>query len=81
MFKKRDLLKYNYENFHRMEDYYLWIRMYQNGAIFRNIPDNLVYVRVGKEMYNRRGGYKYFKSETIFLNLLYNDKSLKKSFF
>lgn len=45
------------------EDYYLWLRLYQNGAVFANIPECLVNVRVGKEMYQRRGGIKYFLSE------------------
>ena len=45
------------------EDYYLWLRMYQDGAIFANLPDYLVNVRVGKEMYQRRGGMRYFRSE------------------
>lgn len=45
------------------EDYYLWIRMAQNNCKMLNIGTVLVNVRVGKEMYNRRGGKKYFKSE------------------
>lgn len=45
------------------EDYYLWIRLAEAGYKFANLPDNLVNVRVGKEMYQRRGGWKYFKSE------------------
>ncbi len=45
------------------EDYYLWLRMAQANMTFANVPENLVNVRVGKEMYNRRGGWKYFKSE------------------
>lgn len=45
------------------EDYYLWLRLMLGGAVFANIPENLVNVRVGKEMYQRRGGWKYFKSE------------------
>lgn len=45
------------------EDYYLWLRLRLGGAVFANIPENLVNVRVGKEMYQRRGGWKYFKSE------------------
>lgn len=45
------------------EDYYLWIRMAEAGYKFANLPDVLVNVRVGKEMYRRRGGWKYFKSE------------------
>jgi len=45
------------------EDYYLWVRMSQIGARFANVPAVLVRVRVGKEMYQRRGGVRYFKSE------------------
>lgn len=45
------------------EDYYLWIRLVLAGYEFYNIQENLVDVRVGKEMYQRRGGWKYFKSE------------------
>lgn len=45
------------------EDYYLWIRLAENDYVFHNLPNNLVNVRVGKEMYQRRGGWKYFKSE------------------
>ncbi|MDE6810485.1 MAG: glycosyltransferase [Muribaculaceae bacterium] len=53
----------NYQELHFNEDYYLWIRMYEQGCKFANLPDTLVNVRVGKEMYARRGGWKYFKSE------------------
>jgi glycosyltransferase involved in cell wall biosynthesis len=52
-----------YKDWYQNEDYYLWIRMFQCGAIFMNLKDSLVLVRVGKEMYSRRGGWKYFKSE------------------
>ena len=45
------------------EDYYLWLRMYLSNMLFANVADILVYARVGKEMYARRGGWKYFKSE------------------
>lgn len=45
------------------EDYYLWIRMAETGCRFANLPDTLVNVRVGKDMYRRRGGWRYFKSE------------------
>ena len=45
------------------EDYYLWLRLMQNGAKFANLPDYLVNVRVGSEMYQRRGGKEYFISE------------------
>lgn len=45
------------------EDYYLWLRMMLNGAVFANVPEYLVNVRVGSDMYRRRGGWKYFSSE------------------
>ncbi|OWV12142.1 glycosyltransferase [Fibrobacter sp. UWH1] len=64
MFKKKSILKAGgYLDWFCNEDYYLWIRMYLANMNFANIPDNLVNVRVGKDMYQRRGGWKYFKSE------------------
>ncbi len=62
--KKTDVLKAgNYQDWHYNEDYYLYCRMILNNVFFHNLPDTLVYVRVGEEMYKRRGGWKYFKSE------------------
>lgn len=52
-----------YLPWHFNEDSYLWARMYLSGAKFANVNENLVYARVGADMYARRGGYKYFKSE------------------
>jgi hypothetical protein len=37
--------------------------MMKEGYKFRNINEDLCYVRVGSDMYQRRGGWKYFKSE------------------
>ena len=53
----------NYQDWHWNEDYYLWIRMQLNKSTFANTGTVLVNVRVGKEMYQRRGGIKYFQSE------------------
>lgn len=64
MLKKAAVLKAgNYQDWYWNEDYFLWIRMYMNDAYFANTGTNLVNVRVGKELYQRRGGVKYFKSE------------------
>lgn len=64
MLKRDDVKKVGgYLDWYCEEDYYLWIRLAQNGYKFYNIQDNLVNVRVGEEMYQRRGGWKYFKSE------------------
>ncbi len=53
----------NYMHCHYHEDYYLWARMAQAGCKFRNIPDYLVYVRLGEDQARRHGGWKYFKAE------------------
>ena len=53
----------NFIDWHYNEDYFLWIRLALGGYKFANLPDTLVHARVGKEMYQRRGGWKYFKSE------------------
>lgn len=64
MYKKEAVLKAgNYRDWFYNEDYYLWVRMALDKCIFANLPEVLVQVRVGKEMYARRGGGKYFKSE------------------
>lgn len=64
MFRKTDVLAVGgYQDWYCEEDYYLWIRLALAGYKFYNIQENLVNVRVGKEMYQRRGGWKYFKSE------------------
>ena len=54
------------------EDYYLWIRLAQAGHKFHNHQESLVNVRVGKEMYQRRGGMRYFKSEAKLQNYMFS---------
>ena len=56
------------------EDYYLWARMFMANQKFKNISDVLVNVRVGEDMYRRRGGIKYFKSEAKFQKYLLDNK-------
>ena len=64
MFKKSDILEAgNYQDWFWNEDYYLWIRLALKGYCFANLPDTLVNCRVGEEMYQRRGGDKYYRSE------------------
>ncbi len=65
MFKKASILKVGgYIDWYCDEDYYLWNRMFLANMTFGNVPKILVNVRVGKDMYKRRGSWKYFKSET-----------------
>ncbi len=56
------------------EDYYLWIRMALRSQEFANLPDTLVDVRVSRQMYERRGGIPYFRSEIGIQNLLLKKK-------
>ena len=53
----------NYIPFSGYEDYYLWIRMLQNGSKFYNIQENLILARIGNDMLARRQGKKFFIQE------------------
>ena len=67
MFRKSAvLLAGGYLHFPLFEDYYLWVRMLQNGAQFYNIQESLLFVRTSPEMFKRRGGWKYAKDEIRF---------------
>lgn len=75
MFKKTDVQRAGgYVDWYCDEDYYLWLRMYLAGMHFANIPEVLVNVRVGEEMYKRRGGIKYFKSEAKLQKFMLDNK-------
>ncbi|MEH7354720.1 glycosyltransferase [Neobacillus drentensis] len=60
------------------EDYFLWGRMLNNNIKIMNLPEVLVYARAGAEMFNRRGGLKYFTKEVElqkeFLKMNFIDK-------
>lgn len=74
--RSRGLAVGNYQDWHFNEDYYLWIRMAEAGYKFANLPDVLVNVRVGRDMYARRGGWKYFKSEKGLQDLMLRKKMI-----
>lgn len=52
-----------YKDYYLLEDYSLWIRMLQKGAIGYNIQQPLLWMRAGTNMYKRRAGWKYAKSQ------------------
>lgn len=71
MFRIEAVLKAgNYQDLFYHEDYYLWARMIKSGAVFKNIPDYLVYVRCGEDAAARHGGWKYFRAELFLRNYL-----------
>ncbi|MFV0345487.1 MAG: glycosyltransferase [Bacteroidales bacterium] len=64
MFKKSSVLNVgNYLPFKGYEDYFLWVRMLNNGYKAENLKDNLVYARIGNNMLARRQGVVFFKEE------------------
>lgn len=77
MFKRDDVAEVGgYIDWYCEEDYYLWIRLALAGKKFGNIPENLVDVRVGEEMYQRRGGWKYYMSEAGIQKLMLQKKMI-----
>lgn len=60
MFRRKAVARSGgYKHFLLFEDWYLWIRMYNNGSRFANIPRPLLYFRSSPDMFKRRGGFKY----------------------
>jgi len=82
MFKKSTILSVGgYEELFCNEDYYLWIRMVLKGAVFANTGSTLVNVRVGKDMYGRRGGIRYYKSEKYIQRFMLSNGIISKSLY
>lgn len=53
----------SYQDFYLLEDYYLWLRMLMCGYQGYNIQEPLLRMRAGSEMYHRRAGWKYAKTQ------------------
>lgn len=69
LYKKSEVLKAgNYRDFYLCEDYDIYVRMLRSGCKCYNIQEPLVYMRVGKDFYKRRGGLKYLKAMLKFKN-------------
>jgi len=75
MFKKQSVLASGgYQESYLSEDYNLWVRMIINKCICQNIDEALVYMRIDKNFYKRRGGVKYLKEMLKFKYHLYKIK-------
>lgn len=61
-----------YQDFYLLEDYYLWIRMLQNGSNGYNLQEPLLWMRAGSGMYRRRAGWKYAKSQKALFKYMKN---------
>lgn len=71
MFKKSAVEGCNsYQDFYLLEDYYLWIRMLMNGYKGYNIQEPILHMRAGSEIYLRRGGWEYAKSQALLFRFM-----------
>ncbi|MDU6552955.1 glycosyltransferase [Finegoldia magna] len=71
MYKKNKVIEAgSYKDFYFLEDYYLWIRMLNSGCQGYNIQEPLLWVRAGNDMYKRRSGIKYVKSQKNLLTYM-----------
>ena len=53
----------SYQDFYLLEDYYLWLRMLMLGYQGYNIQESLLHMRAGSDLYLRRAGWKYAKTQ------------------
>jgi len=80
MFKRKAVISAgNYQGKVNFADYWLWVRMLSNGAIFANIPEVLVRARAAKSMIDRRRGVGYMRSEIDFFRSCYKLGFLTKT--
>lgn len=74
MFRKSRVLEAGgYQPCYLFEDYDLWIRMFQRGVVFANVPQVLLYMRIN-QMYERRGGIAYVKAIIGFCKKMYQSQ-------
>lgn len=52
-----------YKDIYALEDYYLWIRMLLDGDQGYNLQEPLLWMRAGGDMYRRRAGVRYIRSQ------------------
>lgn len=64
----------SYQDFYLLEDYYLWIRMLMAGYQGYNIQEPLLRMRAGSDMYKRRAGIKYARSQVALFKYMREKK-------
>lgn len=76
VFKKDSIdLIGGYDNVLYAEDYHLWLKAISAGLVIENLPEITCAARISEDMYKRRSGVAYIKSE---LKLLLLKKSIYK---
>lgn len=79
MYKKPDVEAVgSYKDFYLLEDYYLWVRMIMTGYQGYNLQEPLLHMRAGTDMYMRRGGLKYAKTQEKLFRFMKNNGFISK---
>lgn len=79
MYKKPDVEAIgSYKDFYLLEDYYLWVRMIMAGYQGYNLQEPLLHMRAGTDMYMRRGGLKYAKTQEKLFRFMKNNGFISK---
>lgn len=65
-----------YQDFYHLEDYYLWVRMLLNGSKGYNLQEPLLWMRAGRDMYKRRAGRDYAKSQRKLFKFMWKNKMI-----
>ena len=80
MYKKSQVeIAGGYRDFYLLEDYFLWIRMFQCGCKGYNIQSPLLWMRTGSELYKRRGGWKYAMSQKALFQYMAENNYIGKT--
>ena len=81
VYKKKQVLEVGgyAEHVRIMQDWTLWGKLFVAGRKAANLNEILVKARTGNELFNRRRGWEYIKSETAAIQYLYQVKFLSLS--
>lgn len=60
----------SYQDFYLLEDYYLWLRLLLAGYQGYNLQRPLLYMRAGADMYRRRAGWKYARTQVLLFRFM-----------
>ena len=69
----------SYQDFYLLEDYYLWLRMLMADYQGYNIQEPLLHMRAGSEMYKRRAGWKYVKTQVRLFRFMRDSELIGES--
>lgn len=76
-FRKSDIISVGgYQPLLYLEDYYLWIRVLLSDKVIENMPDTLVYARIGNGFEKRRGNKSQIKGWKKLQKIMYKNKMI-----